>query len=254
MWILREPPVAARPRPSQQDLQHLTTPHDCHHLCVTFTAGSRTIIGCSCWWASGNQRNMRLCFCPDTMGMYRINPINAFFFSPSFFLLSLLSGIFLSFSKELRDGPNQNQSYLTISLLYFYLLEFYFNVRRCSEKESGCLMNIEWLSGWPFFLYSVFYWLSLISSQVWIIEAVAPRWQKRHFKNVILNNCVQTSSPGFLWEELLTYGDPVGPRSFNSSSNSTSSFLTIVAVSLLAPAFASNKLPYHLGVFEYRTL
>lgn len=84
MWILREPPVAARPRPSQQDLQHLTTPHDCHHLCVTFTAGSRTINGCSCWWASGNQRNMRLCFCPDTMGMYRINPINAFFFAVFF--------------------------------------------------------------------------------------------------------------------------------------------------------------------------
>lgn len=52
-------------------------------------------------------------------------------FSVFFFCL-----VFLSFSKELRDGPNQNQSYLTISLLYFYLLEFYFNVRRCSEENN----------------------------------------------------------------------------------------------------------------------
>ena len=52
-----------------------------------------------------------------------------------FFHLLLLAGIFVLLKKELRDGPNQNQSYLTISLLYFYLLEFYFNVRRCSEEK-----------------------------------------------------------------------------------------------------------------------
>lgn len=70
------------------------------------------------------------------------------FLSPHFFFVTL---VFLSFSKELRDGPNQNQSYLTIFLLYFYLLEFYFNVWWCSDEKSGCLMNKnEWRSGWPF--------------------------------------------------------------------------------------------------------
>lgn len=78
---------------------------------------------------------MRTFFFLDTMGMCRIYPINAvFFFSVFFFCRSCL--VFLSFSKELRDGPNQNQSYLTISLLYFYLLEFYFNVGRCSEENN----------------------------------------------------------------------------------------------------------------------
>lgn len=37
--------------------------------------------------------------------------------------LSLLSGIFVPLN-ELRDGPNQNQSYLTMTLLYVYLLDF----------------------------------------------------------------------------------------------------------------------------------
>lgn len=45
--IFREPLIPACPRPSQQDLQHLTTPHDCHHLCVTFTAGNCPMDGCS---------------------------------------------------------------------------------------------------------------------------------------------------------------------------------------------------------------
>lgn len=99
----------------------------------------------------------------DTVGMCRISPINTFLFflSPSVFFFSSSSSfvfmffplschsclVYLSFSKELRDGSNQNESYLTISLLYFYLLEFYFNIQRCSEegrkeeKKSGCLMN-----------------------------------------------------------------------------------------------------------------
>jgi len=42
-------------------------------------------------------------------------------FSSVTLLVSLMSGIFVLL-KLLRDGPNQNQSYLTITLLYFYLL------------------------------------------------------------------------------------------------------------------------------------
>lgn len=64
VWIFREPFIPARPWPSQQDLEHLTTPHDCHHLCVAFTAGDCPINGRSCWYASGNQRIMRINFFP----------------------------------------------------------------------------------------------------------------------------------------------------------------------------------------------
>lgn len=50
--------------------------------------------------------------------------------------MSLLSGIFVLLN-ELRDGPNQNQSYLTMTLLYVYLLEFlFFNVWRYSEEKN----------------------------------------------------------------------------------------------------------------------
>lgn len=164
--VFWEPLIPARPWPSQQDLQHLTTPHDCHHLCVTVTAGNHPRDGCSCWWASGNQRNKRIfVFSSWTQWECVGRTLSTFcFFSPSVFF-SFVTLVFLSFSNELRDGPNQNQSYSTISLLYFYLLEFNFNVRRCSEEKSGCLMNKnEWLSGWPFFS-SVFYWLSFVSSR-----------------------------------------------------------------------------------------
>lgn len=52
------------------------------------------------------------------------------------FHMSLLSGIFVLLN-ELRDGPNQNQSYLTMTLLYVYLLEFlFFNVWRYSEEKN----------------------------------------------------------------------------------------------------------------------
>lgn len=55
--------------------------------------------------------------------------------SPVTFHMSLLSGIFVLLN-ELRDGPNQNQSYLTMTLLYVYLLEFlFFNVWRYSEEK-----------------------------------------------------------------------------------------------------------------------
>lgn len=92
LWILREPLIPARPWPSQQDLEHLATPHDCHHLCVAFTAGR--FDGCSLWWASGNQRNMRIIFFQDTMGMCRKYPLTFCFFFPPFFLFCH-SGIFV---------------------------------------------------------------------------------------------------------------------------------------------------------------
>lgn len=93
MRIFRESLIPARSRPPQQDLQHLTTPHDCHHLCVTFTAGNCPTDGCSRRWASGNQRNMRIIFFLDTMGMCRMYPVNFNFFPHQSFFLS--SGIFV---------------------------------------------------------------------------------------------------------------------------------------------------------------
>lgn len=116
----------------------------------------------------------------DTMGMCRMYPIDSFF--PVFFFICHSCLVFLSFSKELRDGPNQNQSYLTISLLYFYLLEFYFNVRRCSEEKN---QDVWWTTsdylGGLFSFICLLLIVILISSQEWIIEAVAQQWLKRHF-------------------------------------------------------------------------
>ena len=34
VWIFGKPLVPARSWPPEPDLQHLTPPHDCHHLCV----------------------------------------------------------------------------------------------------------------------------------------------------------------------------------------------------------------------------
>lgn len=79
-----------------------------------------------------------LFFFLDTMGMCRKNSINTslFLHQSFFFFFGHSCLVFLSFSQELRDGPNQNQSYLTISLLYFYLLEFIFNVQTNSEENN----------------------------------------------------------------------------------------------------------------------
>lgn len=170
--VFREPLIPARPRPSQQDFKHLATSHDSHHLCVTSTAGRMDLLVDE----PQEARGIFFLFFLDTVGMCRISPINTFLFflSPSVFFIFLLLLLFLcfsplschsclvylSFSKELRDGSNQNESYLTISLLYFYLLEFYFNIRRCSEegrkkKKSqdgwwttlwgACFFHLSWL-------------------------------------------------------------------------------------------------------------
>lgn len=115
---------------------------------------------------------------------YTLSTVFAFFLLPvSFFFFCHSCLVFLSFSKELRDGPNQNQSYLTISLLYFYLLEFYFNVRRCSEEKKIRMFDEqERVTIWvAFLLHLSFYWLSYSFLHERIIEAVALRWLKRHF-------------------------------------------------------------------------
>lgn len=61
------------------------------------------------------------------------------------FCLSLLSGIFVLLrkkkwkkdtQKKLRDGSNQNESYLTIFLLYLYLLKFYSSVLEMKKEEK----------------------------------------------------------------------------------------------------------------------
>lgn len=55
--------------------------------------------------------------------------------------MSLLSGIFVLLN-ELRDGPNQNQSYLTMTLLYVYLLEFlFFNDTLKRKKQDERLLG-----------------------------------------------------------------------------------------------------------------
>lgn len=60
--------------------------------------------------------------------------------------MSLLSGIFVLLN-ELRDGPNQNQSYLTMTLLYVYLLEFlFFNVWRYSEEKIRMIEEDFWVA------------------------------------------------------------------------------------------------------------
>lgn len=128
VWIFREPFIPARPWPPQQDLEHFTTPHDCHHLRVAFTAGDFPINGL----ADAPQENGGIgeffFLSPPTPPSWTqwecVGPGEIFaFFAPCSF--SFVTLVFLSFSKELRDGPNQNQSYLTIFfLLYFYLLEF----------------------------------------------------------------------------------------------------------------------------------
>lgn len=65
--------------------------------------------------------------------------------------VSLLSGIFVPLN-ELRDGPNQNQSYLTMTLLYVYLLDF-FNVWRKNDDHRllGGLFII------PFYDYQIIF-------------------------------------------------------------------------------------------------
>lgn len=95
-------------------------------------------------------------FLLDTMGMCRTYPINFLLFLPISLFFFCHSGIFVLLKRT--QGWTKPESVLsTISLLYFYLLEFYFNVRRCSEEKSGCLMNKnEWLSGWPFFFHLSF--------------------------------------------------------------------------------------------------
>lgn len=64
--------------------------------------------------------------------MYHINIF--FFFVVHFF--SPHSGIFVLLKRT--QGWTKPESVLFDHfLLYFYLLEFYFNVRRCSEEKSG---------------------------------------------------------------------------------------------------------------------
>lgn len=137
----------------------------------------------------------------DTMGMCRMYPIKFFpFFLPHQSFFSFVILVFLSLSKELRDGPNQNQSYLTISLLYFYLLEFYFNVRRYFEEKSGYLMNKnELLSGWPFSFICLL--LIVIHFSREDHRSCCTATATKTFQSIILNNYVQTSSPRLSLEE-----------------------------------------------------
>lgn len=159
-----------------------------------------------------------------------------FFF---FFSICYSCLVFLSFSKELRDGPNQNQSYLTISLLYFYLLEFYFNVRRCSEEKNQDV----WWTTMSDYLGGLFSFMSFIDCHIHFFTRVdhgscCTAMAKKTFEHVILNNYVQTSSPRLSFREgrIVKLWKPCkGPHSFNSSFNSTSSayFLTILKQSHL---------------------
>lgn len=222
VWIFREPFIPARPWPPQQDLEHLTTPHDCHHLRVAFTAGDCPINGL----ADAPQENgglgesIFIFFFLDTVGMCRMNPVNfLLFFPPPVLFFSFVTLVFLSFSKELRDGPNQNQSYLTI---FFCCISIYWslilNVRRYSEEK--CLMNKnDWRSGWPFSFICLL--LIVIEISYGRITDVVPQWKKRHFNIWLL---YRLSHPFFGRERIVKFWRSCrGPGSFNSSFNFTSS-------------------------------
>lgn len=172
MRIFREPLIAARPRPSQQDLQHLTTPHDCHNLCVTFTAGNCPIDGCSRWWASGNQRNMKICFFLDTVGMCRMYPINVLLPLPphqSVFLLSL----WYFCPSQKNSGMDQTRSLIwpflcCISIYWSFILMF-----GDALKKNVWTRMSDYLGG--LFLSSLLLIVIFISSPERIMEAVLPQ-------------------------------------------------------------------------------
>lgn len=180
VWIFREPLISARPWPSQQDLEHLATPHDCHHLCVAFTTGSCPIDGCSRWWASGNQRNRSFFFSWTQWECVGCTLLSFCFFS-------ILFSLFLSLWYFCPSQKNSGMDQTRISLIwpFFCCISIYWSfiwmIGRCSEEKSWSLNKNEWLSGWPFSFICLSLIVILISSQERIIDAIVPRWLKRHF-------------------------------------------------------------------------
>lgn len=126
VWIFREPFIPARPWPPQQDLEHLTSPHDCHHLRVAFTAGDCPINGLAdAPQENGGLGDFFFLFFLDTVGMCRMYPVNLFAFSPPplhFFFCH--SGFFVLLKRTQGWTKPETVLFDHFFLLYFYLLEF----------------------------------------------------------------------------------------------------------------------------------
>lgn len=81
------------------------------------------------------------------------------FLSSVLFHMSLLSGIFVLLN-ELRDGPNQNQSYLTMTLLYVYLLEFLFLMFGDTLKKKIRMIEEDFWVAFSLFPFMIINFLS----------------------------------------------------------------------------------------------
>lgn len=101
-------------------------------------------------------RRKQIFFPPNEVD--REHPIispSTFLFVINFFFFCYSCLVYLSFSKKLRDGTNQNESYLTIFCCIFYLLKFYFCVWKCSQDKIKRLSKTLW----PIiFLFLFFMW------------------------------------------------------------------------------------------------
>lgn len=152
MWVFGKPLIPAGPWSSQQDLKHLSTPHDCHHLCIAFSTGNCPQLSTPSWFSLGNlwtPEEYNYWFFLDPVGVYKMYHNNILLFFCSFIFPH--SGIFVLLKRT--QGWTKPESVLFDHfLLYFYLLEFYFNVRSCSEEKSGWRI-IDYLCG-------LFFWLS----------------------------------------------------------------------------------------------
>lgn len=113
MWVFGKPLIPAGPWSSQQDLKHLSTPHDCHHLCIAFSTGNCPPDHVSRWGASGHRRNIIICFSWTQWEYIRCTILTFCFFSPP-------TLVFLSFSKN--SGMDQTR----ISLIWPFSAVFLF--------------------------------------------------------------------------------------------------------------------------------